>query len=81
MSRLSSEPKTLAEMLSEALREIGMLYLVFGILDAQLLMREWVARGDPSVLRSPPVDNVWYAGVVVVSVILIGVGTLIERLR
>jgi hypothetical protein len=78
---VSSDWKTLAEMLSEARREIGMLYLVFGILDAQLLMREWVAHGEPSILRSPPVDNVWYVGVVVVSVILIGVGTLIERQR
>jgi hypothetical protein len=59
-------------MLADALREIGLLYLVFGILDAQIEAR----RGGTSES-----EGSWFARVVIISGIIWLVGAVFERLR
>jgi hypothetical protein len=59
-------------MLADTLREIGLLYLVFGILDAQI-----EARRDGGAETQAP----WFARVVVVSAIIWFTGGVFERLR
>jgi hypothetical protein len=58
-------------MWGECLREIGLLYFVFGILDAQIEARRGGSDGNAS----------WYASVVAIGAIIWVVGAAVERLR
>jgi hypothetical protein len=66
------ERESWLKMLAEALREIGLLYLVFGILDAQI-----EARKQPN----EPLDFKWFGFVFGVSAIFWLIGAVFERLR
>ncbi len=63
-------PKTTAEMFAEFVREVGTLYLIFGVLDAQILKMEGKAL--------PPR---WFIDTVEGSLLLLGLGIVLERLR
>lgn len=57
-------------MWAECLREIGLLYFVFGILDAQIEAR-----------RGAEANASWFARVVAIGAIIWVAGAAIERLR
>jgi hypothetical protein len=67
------ERKTVAEMIGEFLREMGTLYFIFGVLDAQIILLE---RKEGAV-----VPAWWFFGIGGVSVLLLSIGAFIERLR
>lgn len=66
------KPDTWLKMAGDAAREIGILYLVFGVLDAQIERRRAPAE---------TLDIAWFAGVSVTSVVVWSIGALMERLR
>jgi hypothetical protein len=59
-------------MFSEALREIGIPYLVFGVLDAQIEARRTAAE---------TLDVVWFCSVAAVSVVIWCVGAWLTPLK
>jgi hypothetical protein len=65
------ERESWLKMLADALREIGLLYFVFGILDAQIEAR----RGGGET------DSFWFARVAVISAIIWLAGAVFERIR
>jgi hypothetical protein len=65
--RLNGERKPVSDMAAEFLREGGLLFFVFGILDA--------------LLHTGTVPEGWYLYVTLVSMIAIGGGVIIERKR
>lgn len=68
----TEKPETWIRMGGEALREIGILYLVFGILDAQIERRRVPVES---------LDIPWFAGVSTASIVLWLAGGFIERAR
>ena len=66
------ERSSLAKMFAEGLREVGILYLVFGILDAQI-----EARRRPH----EPIDFAWFGLVLIVSGVIWLMGAGMERRR
>lgn len=69
---MAEENRSWLKMVSEALREIGILYLVFGILDAQI-----EGRKHPN----DPLDFRWFAWVGGISAMIWTFGAVFERLR
>lgn len=66
------ERESWLKMLADALREIGLLYLVFGILDAQIEARK----------GATDTDSLWFARVVIISSAIIWLaGAVFERVR
>lgn len=66
------KPDSFVALLGEALREIGILYLVFGVLDAQI-----EARRTPG----EPLDIAWFASVSGISAFVWLLGALAEQYR
>lgn len=64
-----AEPKPIAEMLSDSMREVAELVLVFGVLDEVLKMQTWVEK------------LAWASLVIGVSVLLYVAGVVVERTR
>lgn len=62
-----AEPKTAAEMIGEALREMAVLVLVFGFLD--------------EIFKSQRVSLAWGGKVLIVSSVLLFLGMLVELRR
>jgi hypothetical protein len=69
---MTEEPASWLKMFGETMREVGLLYLVFGILDAQI-----EGRKHPN----EPLDFVWFGKVAAVSGILWLLGAVVERRR
>ncbi len=67
------ERKTVAETIGEFLREVGTLYFIFGVLDAQIMQLEHE--------KGAVVPVWWFFGIGGVSVLLLAVRAAIERLR
>lgn len=66
-ARLRGDRKPVSDMAAEFLREAGLLFFVFGILDA--------------LLHTGTVPEGWYLGATVVSMIAVGGGIVLERMR
>jgi hypothetical protein len=64
---MSDQPKSIAEMVGETLRECGVLLLVFGMLDP--------------FLKGEPPGPVWTLAVVSLSLLLLAGGITLERRR
>jgi hypothetical protein len=66
-----AERDSVARMAGELVREFGLLYFTFGMLDAQLAETERGGMFGPK----------WFGGVLAVGVSCMVVGILMERLR
>ena len=65
------ERESLAKMVGIFLREFGVLYLTFGLLDAQLAEAEHPGTFGPR----------WFVRLFLVSILAMGAGVVVERLR
>jgi hypothetical protein len=70
--RVTDERESWLKMSGDALREIGLLYFVFGILDAQI-----ESRRQPTEAA----DYWWFVRVIGISAIIWFAGAAAERLR
>jgi hypothetical protein len=68
---MAVERESVSKMLAELLREFGLLYLTFGLLDAHLAEAE----------RKGSFGASWFGEVLVISLASIAVGVYIERRR